>query len=126
DIILVNGSEGSYINISNRLTGHIIADKAKQFTWDAENYISVDWIKKQLRIQRSSCYTCSEPLDIDWSVDNKLPHIKDKCYIVKTGVVTGRPSSPLRRPLSNRLPNVRARQSVQVHPVHLRESGGLV
>ena len=87
DIILVNGSEGvqaNYINISNRLMGHIIADKAKQFTWDADNYISVTWIKQQLRAQRSSCYTCAEPLDEDWSVDridNKLPHIKDNCAI---------------------------------------------
>ena len=87
DIILVNGSEGvqaNYINISNRLMGHVIADKAKQFTWDADNYISVTWIKQQLRAQRSSCYTCAEPLDEDWSVDridNKLPHIKDNCAI---------------------------------------------
>ena len=53
DIILVNGSEGAQptrVDISKRLAGHVAADKAKHFSWDAENYITIEWVKKQLRI----------------------------------------------------------------------------
>ena len=46
--------------------------------------MTTEWVKKQLRSQRSSCYVCEEPLDEDWSVDrisNDLPHIKDNCMV---------------------------------------------
>ena len=87
DIVLVNGSEGvqpNYIDIQKRIAGHIAADKAKEFSWDTSSYITTEWVKNQLKMQRSSCYVCAEPLDEDCSVDrvsNTLPHIKDNCMI---------------------------------------------
>ena len=66
DIILVNGSEGAQpnvIDIYKRIAGHIAVDKAKKFTWDSEDYVTPEWVKKQLRLQNSSCYSCVEPLD---------------------------------------------------------------
>ena len=103
DIILVNGSEGvqpTRIDISKRVAGHVAADKAKHFSWDAENYITVEWVKKQLRLQRSSCYACAEPLD-DWSIDridNKLPHIKDNCAIACRHCQNGSSHRPTFKP----------------------------
>ena len=47
DIILVNGSEGArsdYIDINKRIVGHIKADKAKQFAWKAEDYVTTEWV----------------------------------------------------------------------------------
>ena len=88
------------IDINKRVAGHVATDKAKQFTWDVEEYITVEWVKKQLRLQRSSCYACAEPL-YDWSVDrldNKLPHIKDNCAIACRHCQNGSSHRPTFKP----------------------------
>ena len=49
-----------------------------------KQYITTDWVKKQLKKQRWSCYSCGDPLDADWSVDrvsNDLPHLIDNCAL---------------------------------------------
>ena len=72
DIILVKGSKGvrgRQTDIFMRVVGHTVDDRAKEFVWDDEQYITTDWVKKQLKKQRWSCYSCGDPLDADCSVD---------------------------------------------------------
>ena len=88
DIILVKGSEGvrgRQTDINVRVASHKLADRKNEFTWDDEQYITTEWVKKQLKKQRWSCYSCGDLLDADWSVDrvsNDLPHLMDNCALL--------------------------------------------
>ena len=87
DIILVEGSEGlrnSWQVNQSRIESHRVADNAKGYTWDTPDYVDVKWVSDTLRRQRHSCWSCGDPLDIDWSIDriaNELPHIRGNCAI---------------------------------------------
>jgi hypothetical protein len=87
DIILVEGSEGlrnSWQVNQSRIESHRVADNAKGYTWDTPDYVDVKWVSDTLRRQRHSCWSCGDPLDLDWSIDriaNELPHIRGNCAI---------------------------------------------
>jgi hypothetical protein len=88
DIILVDGSEGLRSNwqaSQARIAAHRAADLAKGFTWDEDDYVTIEWVGQTLRRQRFSCAECADPLDLDWSIDrraNELPHIRGNCQAV--------------------------------------------
>ena len=87
DIVLVEDSEGLRSNwraSESRIEAHRAADLAKGFVWDRADYVTCEWVAEKLRIQRFSCWGCSEPLGPDWSIDrivNELPHIKSNSAI---------------------------------------------
>ena len=87
DVILVEGSEGVRSNWranASPIEAHKAADRAKGFKWDPAAYVTREWVADKLRSQRYSCWACSEPLDLDWSIDriaNELPHLKENSAI---------------------------------------------
>jgi hypothetical protein len=87
DIVLVDGSEGvrhSWYASDTRIEAHRVSDLIKGYTWEPDAYVSPKWVGEALRRQRYSCWACSEPLDLDWSIDrvaNELPHIRSNCAI---------------------------------------------
>ena len=87
DIVLVDGSEGirhSWHSSEARIEVHRVSDLGKGYTWEHDDYVTTKWVGETLRRQRYSCWACSEPLDLDWSIDrvaNELPHIRGNCAI---------------------------------------------
>ena len=87
DIVLVEGSQGvrsDWRVTSSRIEAHKVADRAKGFVWDPAAYVAREWVADKLRSQRYSCWACSEPLDLDFSIDrvaNEMPHLKENCRI---------------------------------------------
>ena len=87
DIILVEGSEGLRTNWhvnEARIEAHRVADLAKGYSWETPDYVNAQWVADTLRRQRFSCWACSDPLDLDWSIDrvaNEMPHIRGNCAI---------------------------------------------
>ena len=70
--------------IAGRIVGHQAADDAKGMEYDADDYVSSQWVLGQFTGQRWGCAECGGSLE-DWSIDrinNALPHVQGNCQLV--------------------------------------------
>ena len=83
--------------IEDKILGYIRQDKAKAFTQKSgdetkRNYINVEWVRKQSKLQMHRCSCCGEVMNIqnnggylDWTVDrisNDKEHVKNNCTLM--------------------------------------------